>query len=61
MPDSDWDTPIKKYVPHTIRCKCGAVIASGLQLHTGGFIFPTSVTEFQLCEVCQDKQDASEK
>ena len=51
--EDDWDKPVQKWVPHKIVCKCGEVISSGLQLHTGGFIFPSSVTEFALCEKCQ--------
>lgn len=55
--DPDWDKPITKWVPHTIRCKCGVVAASGLQLHSGyGFVFPSSTIQFELCADCLAKQ-----
>jgi hypothetical protein len=57
MENAFWDKPFGKWVPHKIVCKCGKIIADGYQWHTGGFIFPSQVTEFALCKGCQAKED----
>lgn len=46
-----------RWVPHTIRCKCGLVIAGGYSLETGLSMTPLSITEIALCDACKAKDE----
>lgn len=52
----NWSRPLNVRVHRTLRCKCGAILASGyVEYEAAGAPIPTETVEYVLCPKCLEE------